>query len=82
MSCSWNCQTPLGKGKSRLCNTNSNMLPVSLGRVADFSDEDEEFSSNEEGEGSDSETMLEERRSRKTKMPVNARVSFDIVSDD
>uniref|UniRef100_A0A1B6LIR5 Phosphofurin acidic cluster sorting protein 2 n=1 Tax=Graphocephala atropunctata TaxID=36148 RepID=A0A1B6LIR5_9HEMI len=43
------------------------------GRVADFSDEDEEFSSNEEGEGSDSEPMLEERRSRKSKMPVNAR---------
>uniref|UniRef100_A0A1B6C0R2 Phosphofurin acidic cluster sorting protein 2 n=1 Tax=Clastoptera arizonana TaxID=38151 RepID=A0A1B6C0R2_9HEMI len=45
------------------------------GRVADFSDEDEEFSSNEEGEGegSDSEPMLEERRTRKTKIPVNAR---------
>ncbi|KAG8272915.1 Phosphofurin acidic cluster sorting protein 1 [Homalodisca vitripennis] len=43
------------------------------GRVADFSDEDEEFSSNEEGEGSDSEPMLEERRSRKSKMPPNAR---------
>lgn len=47
------------------------------GRVADFSDEDEDFSSNEEGEGegSDSEPMLEERRSRKAKIPVNARVS-------
>ncbi|XP_054259637.1 phosphofurin acidic cluster sorting protein 2 [Macrosteles quadrilineatus] len=41
------------------------------GRVAEFSDEDEEFSSNEEG--SDSEPMLEERRSRKSKIPVNAR---------
>ncbi|XP_039283108.1 phosphofurin acidic cluster sorting protein 1 isoform X1 [Nilaparvata lugens] len=49
------------------------------GRVADFSDDDEEFSSNEEGEGeaevegSDSEPMLEERRARKTKIPANAR---------
>ncbi|XP_075222102.1 phosphofurin acidic cluster sorting protein KrT95D isoform X2 [Lycorma delicatula] len=49
------------------------------GRVADFSDDDEEFSSNEEGEGegegegSDSEPMLEERRARKAKIPVNAR---------
>lgn len=47
-----------------------------VGRVAEFSDEDEEFSSNEEGEGSDSEPMLEERRARKAKMPVNARVTY------
>ncbi|XP_014259960.1 phosphofurin acidic cluster sorting protein 1-like [Cimex lectularius] len=37
-----------------------------LGRLGEFSDEDEEFSSNDEG--SDSEPMLEERR-RKSSMP-------------
>ncbi|GLH16283.1 Phosphofurin acidic cluster sorting protein 2 [Gryllus bimaculatus] len=52
-------------------------------RVADFSDDEEEFSSNEdgEGEGSDSEPMPEDamgRRARKAargKIPANARVS-------
>jgi hypothetical protein len=50
--------------------------------VADFSDDEEEFSSNDEGEaeGSDSEPMPEDamgRRARKTaraKIPANARV--------
>lgn len=53
-------------------------------RVADFSDDEEEFSSNDEGEaeGSDSEPMPEDamgRRARKTaraKIPANARVRF------
>ena len=52
-------------------------------RVADFTDDEEEFSSNDEGEaeGSDSEPMPEDamgRRSRKSsraKIPANARVS-------
>ncbi|KAF4518124.1 hypothetical protein B566_EDAN004474 [Ephemera danica] len=55
--------------------------------AADFSDDDEEFSSNEEG--SDSEPMLEDamgpRRSRKpsrVKIPVTARVSHLIRSAD
>ena len=54
------------------------LMCVNSGRVADFSDEDEEFSSNEEGEGegSDFEPMLDERRSRKSKIPVNARVNM------
>jgi hypothetical protein len=54
--------------------------------VADFSDDEEEFSSNDEGEaeGSDSEPMLEDamgRRARKTartKIPANARVMFSL----
>jgi len=53
-------------------------------RVADFSDDEEDFSSNDEGEaeGSDSEPMPEDamgRRARKasrTKIPANARVRF------
>jgi hypothetical protein len=53
-------------------------------RVADFSDDEEEFSSNDEGEaeGSDSEPMPEDamgRRARKAsraKIPANARVRF------
>lgn len=53
-------------------------------RVADYSDDEEEFSSNDEGEaeGSDSEPMPEDamgRRARKTsraKIPANARVRF------
>jgi hypothetical protein len=52
--------------------------------VADFSDDEEDFSSNDEGEaeGSDSEPMPEDamgRRARKasrTKIPANARVRF------
>jgi hypothetical protein len=52
--------------------------------VADFSDDEEEFSSNDDGEaeGSDSEPMPEDamgRRARKTsraKIPANARVRF------
>ncbi len=48
--------------------------------VNDFSDEEEDFSSGNdegEGEGSDSEPMIDERRrGRKTKMNGNVRVSF------
>lgn len=52
--------------------------------MADFSDDEEDFSSNDEGEaeGSDSEPMPEDamgRRARKasrTKIPANARVRF------
>jgi hypothetical protein len=52
--------------------------------VADFSDDEEDFSSNDEGEaeGSDSEPMPEDamgRRARKAsraKIPANARVRF------
>ncbi|XP_018904006.1 phosphofurin acidic cluster sorting protein 2 isoform X2 [Bemisia tabaci] len=40
-------------------------------RTGEFSDEDEELSSNEEG--SDSEPAIEDRRPRKPKIPVNAR---------
>jgi hypothetical protein len=54
--------------------------------VADFSDDEEEFSSNEEGEaeGSDSEPMPEDamgRRARKAsraKIPANARVRLSL----
>lgn len=60
------------------------LLCSSPDRVADFSDDEEEFSSNEEGEaeGSDSEPMPEDamgRRARKAsraKIPANARVRF------
>ena len=59
--------------------------------MADFSDDEEEFSSNEEGEaeGSDSEPMPEDamgRRARKAsraKIPANARVRlsyFAVIS--
>ncbi|XP_021917147.1 phosphofurin acidic cluster sorting protein 1 isoform X2 [Zootermopsis nevadensis] len=56
-------------------------LSETADRVADFSDDEEEFSSNDEGEaeGSDSEPMPEDamgRRARKTaraKIPANAR---------
>lgn len=55
------------------------MFAVGRG-VADFSDEEEDFSSGNddgEGEGSDSEPMIDERRrGRKTKMNGNVRVSF------
>jgi hypothetical protein len=53
-------------------------------RVADYSDDEEDFSSNDEGEaeGSDSEPTAEDalgRRARKAaraKIPTNARVRF------
>jgi hypothetical protein len=60
------------------------VLCVFTDRVADFSDDEEEFSSNDEGEGegSDSEPTPEDalgRRARKaarSKIPTNARVRF------
>ena len=47
----------------------------------EFSDEEEEFSSEGEGEGSDSEPTLEvgHRRKSRTKIPANARVRYRVV---
>lgn len=47
-----------------------------LARIGDFSDEDEEFSSNDDG--SDSEPMLEDHRERKASLTPNSTVIDNI----
>lgn len=49
-------------------------------RIGEFSDDEEEFSSNDEG--SDSEPMLEDRRVRKDSIqPSTVRVSLLIIDE-
>ncbi|XP_011310124.1 phosphofurin acidic cluster sorting protein 2 isoform X2 [Fopius arisanus] len=61
------CSQPVDQDKRLISDASERLGP-------EYSDEEEEFSSEGEGEGSDSEPTLEvHRRKSRTKMPVNAR---------